>query len=401
MALDKGKGDAVTTLTPNRTFLVVLVAAITVVFLVMIKPFLMALLLAGIFSSLCQPLYRRLVGTCRGRRAAASLLTIVLIVLVVIIPLGGFFGVVTSQALKVADTVGRQLPTDVQNLDQLQTWFTGLPFYDKLQHFVAGLPFHEQLTLDRQTILAKAAQAVQWLSGFLISNLSAATSGTLQFLFMLGLMLYSMYFFLMDGGKLVDLILYYLPLEDEEERRLLDKFRSVTRATLKGTAVIGILQGFLAGLALAVAGIPSPVFWGTVMVVLSLIPGIGTGLVWIPAAVILAAGGHWFAGIALAVFCAVVVGSIDNVLRPRLVGKDTRMPDLLILLATMGGILMFGILGFIIGPIVAALFVTVWEIYGVAFKDVLPAGRGFPATGPAEQPPGEPDDPGEPEEPDA
>ncbi len=392
------------TITPNRAFLVLLATAISAVFLVMIRPFLMALLLAGIFSSLCQPLYRWLVGTCRGHRSAASLLTIVLIVLVVIIPLGGFFGVVTSQALKVTDTVAKQLPSDVQNLDQLESWFTGLPFYDKLQHFVSGLPFHDQLTLDRQTVLTKASQAVQWLSGFLISNLSAATTGTLQFLFMLGLMLYSMYFFLMDGDKLVDLILYYLPLEDEEERRLLDKFRSVTRATLKGTAVIGILQGALAGLALAVAGIPSPVFWGTVMVVLSLIPGIGTGLVWIPAAVILAAGGHWFAGIALAVFCAVVVGSIDNILRPRLVGQDTRMPDLLILLATMGGILMFGILGFIIGPIVAALFVTVWEIYGTAFKDLLPAGRGFPANGPAdedpdedsgEEPAEEPDDPGD------
>jgi len=368
-----------TAFNPNRAFLLLLLAAITVVFAVMIRPFLMALLLAGIFASLCQPLYGRMVRLCRGHRSGASLLTIVIIVLVVIVTLGGFFGVVTSQALKVADTVAGKLPQDIQNLDQLETWFTGLPFFGKLQSFVQGLPLVDQVTLDRQSILAKTAQIVQWFSGFMIANLSAATTGTLQFLFMLGLMLYSMYFFLMDGGRLVDLILYYLPLEDAEERRLLDKFRSVTRATLKGTAVIGILQGALGGAALAVAGIPSAVFWGTVMVVMSLIPGIGTGLVWIPAAIILVAGGHVFTGVALAIFCAVVVGSIDNVLRPRLVGQDTRMPDLLILLATMGGLLMFGILGFIVGPIVAALFVTVWEIYGVAFKDILPVGRGFPA----------------------
>ncbi len=369
-----------TNLTPGRVFLVVLLIAISAVFLVMIKPFIMALLLAGIFSSLFQPLYRRLMGPCRGHRSGASLLTIAVILLVVIIPLGGFLGVVTTQALKVADAVAKQLPQNIQNMDQLASWLTGLPFYDKLQTFTANMPFHDQLALDQGALLAKTAQIVQWLSGFMITSLSSATTGTLQFLFMLGLMLYSMYFFLMDGDKLVDLILYYLPLEDEEERRLLDKFSSVTRATLKGTAVIGILQGALAGLALALAGIPSAVFWGTVMVVLSLIPGIGTGLVWIPAAIILVAGGHVFVGIALAVFCALVVGSIDNVLRPRLVGQDTKMPDLLILLATMGGILMFGILGFIIGPIVAALFVTVWEIYGVAFKDILPVGRGFPAA---------------------
>ena len=220
------------------------------------------------------------------------------------------------------------------------------------------------------------------LSRFLINSLSSATTGTVQFLFMLMIMLYSMYFFLIDGGKLLDRILYYLPLEDEEERRLLDKFSSVTRATLKGTAVIGVLQGGLAGLAFAVVGIPSALFWGTLMVVLSIIPGIGTGLIWVPAAVILIAGGSLAKGIGLAMFCGLVVGSIDNVLRPRLVGKDTQMPDLLILLGTLGGIMMFGVLGLILGPIVAALFVTVWEMYGVVFKDVLPPGRTpVPKTG--------------------
>ena len=137
----------------------------------------------------------------------------------------------------------------------------------------------------------------------------------------------------------------YLPLADQDERRLLDKFSSVTRATLKGTAVIGALQGGLAGLAFFVVGIPSALFWGTIMVVLSIIPGIGTGLVWVPAAIILMAGGSWAKGIGLAIFCGLVVGSIDNFLRPRMVGQDTQLPDLLILLGTLGGIGMFGIPG--------------------------------------------------------
>ncbi len=363
------------TSTAGRAFLLVLLAVISAVFLAMIRSFLMSVLLAGILASLAHPVYRRILGWVRGRRSLASFLTLALIVLMVILPLGALLGVVTSQALKVGNTIAGQVPGDVQNLQQLQDWFTGLPLFGEVQVWVQGLPFADQLAIDKQAVTAKVAQLVQWLSGFLINSLSAATTGTLHFLFMLGIMLYSMFFFLIDGGRLVDLILYYLPLEDHEERRLLDKFRSVTRATLKGTAVIGLLQGGLAGLAFAVVGIPSAVFWGTVMVVLSIIPGIGTALIWVPAVIVLAAGGHWAQGIGLAVFCGLVVGSIDNVLRPRLVGKDTKMPDLLILLATLGGILMFGLLGFIIGPIVAALFVTAWEIYGAAFRDVLPPGR--------------------------
>jgi predicted PurR-regulated permease PerM len=136
--------------------------------------------------------------------------------------------------------------------------------------------------------------------------------------------------------------------------------------------VIGILQGGLAGLAFAVVGITGAVFWGTIMAILSIIPSVGSAIVWGPAAIILIATGHLAKGIGLAIFCAVVVGSLDNLLRPILVGKDTQMHELMILFGTLGGIMMFGVVGLVIGPIVAALFVTVWEIYGVAFKDILP-----------------------------
>jgi predicted PurR-regulated permease PerM len=161
-------------------------------------------------------------------------------------------------------------------------------------------------------------------------------------------------------------------LENHAERRMLDRFTSVTRATLKGTAVIGILQGGLAGLAFAVVGIPSAVFWGVIMAVLSIIPGIGSAIVWGPAAIILGATGHPAKAIGLTVFCVTVVGSLDNLLRPILVGKDTQMHELMIFFGTLGGIIMFGVVGVIIGPIIAALFVTVWDIYGVTFKDILP-----------------------------
>ncbi|MCB1183507.1 AI-2E family transporter, partial [bacterium] len=216
----------------SKIVLLLLLAVITAVFFAMIKGFLMAVLLAGIFASLAQPLYRRLHRACGGRDAPASVVTLLIIVLVIILPLGALLGVVTAEAIKVGNSVTPWVQDKLAHPDQVMVWLQGQPFYDRIA------PYQDD-------ILTRAGQMVGLFSRFLINNLSAATTGTVHFLFMLMIMLYSMYFFLSDGGKLIDLILYYLPLEDAEERRLLEKFRSVTRATLKGTAAIGALQGGL------------------------------------------------------------------------------------------------------------------------------------------------------------
>jgi predicted PurR-regulated permease PerM len=345
--------------TANRFVLLLLAFFISAIFLSMIRSFLMAIFLAGIFSALARPLYIRFERWYGGRRALASLSTMILIVIVVILPLGILMGIVTAQAIKVGQTVTPWVQEQIAQPGEFHKLLSSLPFYDKLA------PYSE-------TIWRKAGELIGTISQFLISRLSTATLGAVNLLFMAFAMLYTMFFFLMDGDKLLHKILYYLPLHDQDEQRMLNKFTSVTRATLKGTAVIGILQGGLAGIAFWVVGIPSSVFWGTIMAVLSIIPGIGTALVWGPAVIILAAGGNFLKAGGLALFCALFIGSIDNLLRPILVGKDTQMHELMIFFGTLGGIFMFGIMGMFIGPIVAALFVTIWEIYGVAFKDILP-----------------------------
>jgi len=350
--------------TANKSALLLLVLFISVVFLDMIRSFLMAIFLAGIFSALAHPLYKRFERWYGGRRALASMSTLVLIVIIVILPLGALMGIVTAQAIKVGQTVTPWVQEQIAQPGEFHKLLSSLPFYKKLA------PYSE-------TIWRKAGELIGTISQFLISRLSTATLGAVNLLFMAFAMLYTMFFFLMDGDKLLHKILYYLPLQDQDERRMLDKFTSVTRATLKGTAVIGILQGGLAGIAFWVVGIPSAVFWGTIMAVLSIIPGIGTALIWGPAVIILAAGGNFLKAGGLAIFCALVVGSIDNLLRPILVGKDTQMHELMIFFGTLGGIIMFGIMGMFIGPIVAALFITIWEIYGVAFKDILPQVQGI------------------------
>jgi len=343
----------------NRSVVLLCAFLVTAVFLSMIRQFLMAILLAGIFSSLAHPIYRRFERWFGGRRALASIVTLLLIATGILLPLGGLLGMITAQAIEVGQSVTPWIKEQVSRPGAFSDLLASVPFYDRIQP-------HEK------AILEKAGQIVGTLSSFLINRLSSATVMTINFLFMTFILLYSMFFFLMDGHKLLDKILFYLPLEEADERRLLDKFTSVTRATLKGTIVIGILQGGLAGSAFAVVGIKGAVFWGAIMAVLSIIPGIGSALVWLPAAVVLAAGGHLIKAAGLATFCAIVVGSVDNFLRPLLVGRDTQMHELLILFGTLGGILMFGVVGFIIGPIIAALFTAVWEIYGVVFSDVLP-----------------------------
>ena len=345
--------------TVNNLVLMILVFIISALFLSMIREFLMAILLAGIFSAMAQPAFRKIVRLLGGRLNVSSLLTLMLFSLVVLLPLTGLLGIITAQAVKVGQSVTPWVQEQIAEPGAFTEFLQKIPLYEEMR------PYHDQ-------IIRKAGEFTSRISAFLVNSLSAGAVGTVNFIFMFFIFLYSSYFFLIDGKVLIDRILYYLPLEEQEEKRLLDRFTSVTRATLKGTAVIGILQGGLAGLAFAVVGIEAAVFWGTIMTVLSIIPAVGSALVWMPAAIILAIGGSYFKAVGLALFCGFVVGGLDNVLRPRLVGKDTRMHDLMIFFGTLGGIAMFGVIGFVVGPIIAALFVTIWDLYGEAFHDFLP-----------------------------
>jgi predicted PurR-regulated permease PerM len=342
----------------QQIFLLSLVIAISLIFFSMIRSFALTLLLAGIFAGLLQPFYQRLLTPFREHRSLASLCTILVFVLAVVIPLLLFLGIVAGQAFDISKSAAPWIERQLTEPDRLSQWFRNLPGFEYVEPY-------------REEILQRLATVAGNVGNFVVRGLSAATSGTVAFFFQFFIFLYALFFFLIDGQALLRKIMYYMPLSSADEGRLMAKFSSVTRATLKGTLVIGVIQGGMAGIGLAVAGIGGSVFWGTVMVVLSIVPGIGTALVWVPAVIYLLAVGKVLAGVLLAVYCAVVVGSVDNLLRPRLVGRDTKMPDLMILLGTLGGILLFGVVGFIIGPVIAALLITVWDIYGDAFSYAL------------------------------
>ena len=345
--------------TVNKTVLLVIVFLISTVFLVMIHQFLMPLFMAGLFSAMVAPLHHWLSRKLGGRENVASILTIICIVLLVLGPLSVLIGVVVGQALHVGHSFTPWVQDFIREPSEMSFYLEKIPYYENI------LPY-------RDVILGKVGEIVASISTFLIDSLSSVTKMTIQAVFGSVIMLYVMFYFLTMGDRLLMKILYFLPLHDRDEQLLLRRFTSVARATIKGTLIIGIMQGTICGLAFALAGIEGPVFWGSVMAVMSIIPAFGTAIIWGPALLVLVLKGDFSGAIILGVVCGAVAGNLDNVIRPRLVGKDTEMHDLFVLFGTLGGIAMFGLLGIIIGPIIAALFITVWEIYGDAFREHLP-----------------------------
>ncbi len=349
----------------RTAFVLILVLGISLLFLAVCWPFLKTLLLGAILAGLLSPVYRAFVRLFRGRRTIASIVTLLILFLLIVGPLSAFVGLVVKQAFDVSETA----------IPWVQKTFSGAEAFDVHDWLVERLPSVADLVPTSADIMSTVGNAVKAAGSYLMSSASALTTGTALLLLNFFVMLYAMFFFFIDGRRILEKIFYYMPLRHEDEVRMLDRFVSVTRATVKGTLLIGLIQGSLAAAAFWVCGINGVAFWGTVMVILSVVPGIGSALVWVPAVIFLFISGEPVKAIGLAVWCAAVVGTVDNVLRPTLVGKDAEMPDLLILVGTLGGLFLFGPIGFIVGPVICGLFLTAWDIYGAAFSDILPPVR--------------------------
>jgi predicted PurR-regulated permease PerM len=360
----------------EKRFLLVLLLVISALFVAVIRPFLVSLTMAALFTAVLQPAYDWLLPRMRGRENLTAAAILLAVMLVVVLPLVLFLGMATSQAAGISQQVRPWLAEQVAARDQIP------------QRLVERFPILERLRPYQAQITARAAEMAGKAGAYLASSLSAAAGGTASFLFQLVVMLYAMFCFLIDGRAILGRALGYMPLPQQDKDRLTSRFVSVTRAMLKGTFVVGLIQGALAGLGFAVAGIEGAVFWGTVMAVCAFVPGIGSGIVWAPAVIYLALTGRTIAAIALAAWCAAIVGSVDNILRPRLVGRGADMPALLIFLGTLGGLLLFGMVGILLGPIIAALFLSVWEMYGHIISGAIPPRPGVPGGKQAPAKPG-------------
>lgn len=342
----------------EKTFLIGLVAGVTIAFLWMVGSLATPIFWAVVLAVLFESAYRWLLKRLGGREALAATATILLILIVVVLPLMGIGAAVTREAAALyqrieSGAIDVQAPIDAAE--------RAMPRVTRTM---------ERFGLDVERLRQSLSGFAVTVSRFLASQALSIGQNALRLLLMIVVSLYLLFFFLRDGDRLTAAIVRALPLGDVRERRLMSRFARITRATMKGTIIVAMAQGALGGITFALLGIPAAVFWGVIMTIISLLPAVGSGIVWIPAAIILALTGHVAKGIILVLVGALVIGMVDNVLRPILVGRDTRIPDWIVFISILGGLASVGLSGFVIGPVVAGLFLTVWEMFTEEFGPV-------------------------------
>lgn len=316
-------------------------------------PFFGAILWGFIIALLSTPLNRYLIQRYKFRSTSSALITMAVVLVVVILP---FVLITLSLAREATGIYERVQSGELNPTRYLRGVFNGLPDWVGAVLDRYGLTNFDRLQARVNALLTQGTQFIA---------AQALNMGQLTFDFVANLFitLYLSFFLIRDGHSISRVIERGIPLTSAHKRELWSKFTTVIRATVKGNLLVAALQGALGGLAFWTLGIGAPVLWAVLMAFLSLLPAVGAGLVWVPVAVYLLLQGAVWESVALTAWGVLVIGLIDNLLRPTLVGKDTRMPDYVVLITTLGGMAVMGINGFVVGPTVAAMFMAVWHIY--------------------------------------
>ena len=342
----------------NKGF-ILLLALVSVAFVWLLLPFYGAVFWGTILAVIFQPMQRRFEARLNQRRGLAALITLTIILLMVILPVSLLAGALVQEGAAIYQRM------DAGTLD----------FGDYLQQVINALPSFAQDLLARfgltdiSSVQERVSQLAMSGSQFLATKAFSIGQNTFQFLVSFAIMLYLLFFLLRDGRQVASKIRRAIPLSEGYKQHLISKFTTVIKATVKGNIAVAVVQGALGGFIFWALGLQGALLWGVLMAVLSLLPAVGAGLIWGPVAIyFMATGALWQAAV-LTAFGAVVIGLADNVLRPILVGKDTKLPDYVVLISTLGGLALFGLNGFVIGPLIAALFIAAWSLYAEAREE--------------------------------
>lgn len=354
--------------TRNRLYFfsfILLLTLVSIAFLWILLPFYGAIFWGVILAIIFTPLQRKLLSKTKGKKTISALLSLLVIILIVIIPVIFLSGAIVQEIFSLYKGLDSGDINVAHYLDQITN---SLPpvISDLLQRL--GIANLDDLGQKLSQFAMSAGQ-------FLTKQALSLGSNTFQFIISLGIMTYLLFFLLKDGTELVRYCNQLIPLSPDQKTHLFTKFNTVVRATVKGNIAVAATQGVLGGLIFWILNVDGALFWGVLMGVLSLLPAVGASLIWAPVAIYFFSTGAIAHGVILTSFGLLVIGLADNVLRPLLVGKDTKIPDYIILISTIGGLSLFGLNGFVIGPLIAAMFMACWDLFPSAIKRYDEIGR--------------------------
>ena len=343
-------------------FFLLIVFGLSYGFFLVMQPFILNIFLAAVFSAVLYPVYERMTRRVGDRRALSSLLMVLLVLVVVTVP-ATFIGIlVYSEAIAGYTAVADRMPAIAERLGgiSLLAWARALPLVGQYVDQLEGMQLSEVL---REAILQGSNFIMQ------AAQQSFVSVGTALAGFLLVLLL--MFFFFLSGPKFLARVYSVIPLPYRALREMTEETRRTTTATLISTLLIGLIEGAYGAVLFLIFGLPSPFLWGLIIMVLSMIPLIGTNLVLVPAGIILIATGRIFAGIAMIALGLGGVALSQNVLRPKLLGDRSGLHPALALLSTIGGIIWLGLIGFLVGPLIASLFIVIWEQFARRYRQEL------------------------------
>lgn len=346
-----------TSKTQNVLFLTAL-TLVTLLFLYLLKPFFFPLFWAAVITGIFRPLYKRLNGKLH-RPGLSSAVVIVIISLILILP-GSIIGsLLFSESMQIYDSFNMN---DTGEIEKQIAAITGA---------MKSNPLVNKLHINETMLTEKFTEVARSISNYIFINLKDLTQNTFLFVVQFAVMLYTLFFFLRDGDKFLEMAMRFFTFGQNRERVLYERFVATARSTLKVTLIIGGIQGALGGTAFFITGIEGALTWGVVMILTAIVPVVGCSIIWAPASAIMLLTGHIWEGVLILAVGVLVIAMVDNLLRPVLLGRDVRMHPLMIFLSTLGGISLFGFSGFVIGPIITSLLLAIWAMYDQFYPDSL------------------------------
>jgi predicted PurR-regulated permease PerM len=346
----------------NRYFLLIMLGLAFLAFLFVIRIFVVQIVVAAVFATLFYPFYQWLLARLHHRGWTALACCFAL-----------FLGLLLPVAV-IADLFARQAIELYQIVEpQVRQFLQGgtPPFLEQIRSF----RLFAWLEQSREYWQEPLSEGLRFAGGFAAQVINRTSRATLGLVIDTFIIFFTLFYFFRDGERIVERLKYVIPLDETSKEKIVERFGAISRATIRVTLIIGLIQGALGALLLLAFGVRTWVLWGVIMAVFAIIPVLGAWSVLVPFGIFEMASGHIWQGITIILVSTVVISTIDNLLRPRLVGRGAKMHDLLIFFSTLGGLAVFGFMGFIIGPLIAAIFVTLLDIYAFEFREQLQAGN--------------------------